>query len=226
MAGLLSPALSQRGFKMPRPKKITLDVADANLTGFASNVTGATWTLSTTATTDSLAHQVSIRNDSITDHSGKTALLTGTDADDKAITETVTLPGASATVESSLYFKTLTSIVPSATIGSDTMDIGWVDEVVSKTYPINWRGGDMKIGIIITGTMDVTLQHTFDDVQDATIAASQGAMAWINTSDSNAVNATASVNSFYDYLPRAARLVVNSYSSGAEVDITFIQQDF
>ena len=45
-----------------RIKSINFDVADASTTGFASNVTGAAFTLTTTATSDGLAHQVSIKN--------------------------------------------------------------------------------------------------------------------------------------------------------------------
>jgi len=47
-----------------RPHRFTFTPADANLIGFLSNATGATWTLTNTATTDLLAHQVSIKNDS------------------------------------------------------------------------------------------------------------------------------------------------------------------
>ena len=84
-----------------RPNVIDIDVADADLTGFLSNATGATWTIATTAPTDGLAHQVSIRNDTANDHSAKTAVLTGTDANNAVLTETVTLPAGSATVEAS-----------------------------------------------------------------------------------------------------------------------------
>lgn len=97
----------------------------ANLTGFLSNATGSTWTLTATVTADGLAHKVTIKNDSATNHSAKTALLTGTDSADAAQTETVALPNSSATVTSTKSFKTLTTVVPSATIGGDTMDIGW-----------------------------------------------------------------------------------------------------
>ena len=54
-----------------RPKNLDLDPANANLTGYLSNATGAgPFTMTTTSSGDSLAHQVSIRNDSITDFSG------------------------------------------------------------------------------------------------------------------------------------------------------------
>lgn len=210
---------------MPRPKKKTLDVADANLTGFASNVTGATWTLTATAATDNLAHQVSIRNDSATDHSGKTAILTGTCPDGRTLTETVTLPAGSATVESTNYFLTLTSVVPSATIGADTMDIGWVDEVSSSTFPLNWRSSEVAISTGVTGTINYTLQQTFDNVQDDVNFSNQSEFTWTNSTDSNLVAATASQITNYDKMPTAIRFIINSYSSGAELDYWIVQSD-
>ena len=195
-----------------RPKMIDIDVADESLTGFASNVTGATWTLTNTTPTDGLAHQVSIRNDAAVNHSAKTATLVGTDADGKALTETINLPNTSATVESTKYFKTLTSITPSATIGTDTMDIGWVDEVSSQTIPIDWRSPyAMNISVDVTGTLNFTVQQTFADVlggvaavwSDITALASKSA----DTTSVAAVGAT------------AIRIITSSYSSGAELQM-------
>lgn len=209
---------------MPRPKRITVDVADASLTGFASNVTGASFTLTTTATTDGLAHQVSIKNDSATDHSGKTVTLVGTDADGRAQTEVVTGPGSSATVESSKYFATLTSATPSATIGSDTFDIGWVDEVASQTFPVNWRASQISVALTVTGTVNYTLQQIFQKVEDSSIA-DQSAYTWSNSTDSNVVAATTSQITTFDKPITAIRLIFNSYSSGAAVDADILQAD-
>ena len=199
-----------------RIKKYDVDLADASLTGFASNVTGATWTLTATAATDGLAHQVSIKNDSATDHSAKTAILTGTDPEGRVQTETVNLPGSSATIESVGYFLTLTSVVPSATIGSDTMDIGWVDEVATSTYPLNYRTEVAPtVSVDVTGTIDFTVQETFDDVLGgdtavwAAITALSGKTA--DTTAQSSLHAT------------AVRLIINSYSSGAELQMNIIQ---
>lgn len=200
---------------MSQPKFIDIDVADANLTGFASNVTGATFTLSTTATSDGLAHQVSIRNDSATDHSGKTVALVGTDADDMPQTETVTAPGTSATVESTKYFKTLTSATPSATIGADTFDIGWVDEVASKTVMLDrTKGFGAVCQIDVTGTLDATVQVT---LSNRNVYTGQESFRWIATTNTNLVALTA--DKIGDIEPQcvATRLIFNSYSSGAEL---------
>ena len=83
-----------------RPKTFTFSPVTTSATGFVSNATGATWTLTNTATTDGMGHQVTIHNDAATDHSAKTAVLVGTDVDGNAITETMNLPAGTATTTS------------------------------------------------------------------------------------------------------------------------------
>jgi len=205
-----------------RPKTFDFDVADANLTGFASDVTGAEFVLTANAATDGLAHQVSIRNDSITDHSGKAVTLVGTDQDGRALTEVVTAPGISATVESTGYFLTLTSATPSATIGADTFDIGWVDEVSGKVIPLNWRSSAAApIYVDVTGTINFTVQETFQNVFDAS---REGlSIVW---RDITALSAkTADAIGAATVGATAIRFVINSYSSGAEAQMYVTQSD-
>lgn len=214
-----------------RPKLLDFDPANANLTGFASNVTGATWTLTANESGDGLAHQVSIRNDSATDHSGKTATLVGTDADGRAQTETIALPAGSATVESTKYFLTLTSVTPSATIGADTMDIGWVDEFASQTIPLDsYRENAPTIGINVTGTISLDVQLTNDDVfahnkeytPAALVKADQEAYLWLD--DATLAAVTADAHAALGIWPvRAMRIIANSYTSGAEAQVTLTQ---
>lgn len=206
-----------------RPKQLDFDPANANLTGFASNVTGAAFTITTTATSDGLAHQVSIRNDSATDHSGKTVTLVGTDADGRAQTEVVTGPAGSATVESTKYFKTLTSATPSATIGADTFDIGWVDEFASQTIPLNWRADTPPIvQVVVTGTINFDIEGTLQDFRADPVAPftfnDQSDLEWFNDA-----NFTAKTASLTDDLAmpgyRAIRIVANSYTDTAELQV-------
>lgn len=206
-----------------RPKQLDFDPANANLTGFASNVTGAAFTLTTTATSDGLAHQVSIRNDSATDHSGKTVTLVGTDADGRAQTEVVTGPAGSATVESTKYFKTLTSATPSATIGADTFDLGWVDEFASQTIPLNWRADTPPIvQVVVTGTINFDIEGTLQDFRADPVAPftfnDQSDLEWFNDA-----NFTAKTASLTDDLAmpgyRAIRIVANSYTDTAELQV-------
>lgn len=117
-----------------------------DLVGYQANVTGPTWNpLGNTATTDGLGHRVTIRNDSATDHSAKTVALIGTDYLGNAITETVALPGPSGITQSYQYFKTLTSAIPSASIGIDTMDIGWNGGIDPTVGGSGWIAGGRLI---------------------------------------------------------------------------------
>lgn len=205
-----------------RPKTFDFDPANASLTGFLSNATGATWTLSATSSGDDLAHQVSIRNDSATDHSAKTAILTGTDSDGRAQTETVNLPAGSATVESTKYYLTLTTVVPSATIGADTMDIGWVDEFASKTIPLDHRAyNPASIQVTVTGTINFDVEATLEDPFSSSIT-DQSTLDWLNDG-----NFTAKTASLVDDLAlpgvRAIRFVVNSYTDTAELQAHLVQ---
>ena len=192
----------------------------ASLTGLATAVTGATWTLSATRAGDFLAHTLTIRNNSVTDHSGKTAIITGTDADGFSQTETLALPGTSATVTSLKYFLTVTSVVPSATIGADTMDIGWSAISYTRTIPLNWRQDQFQISlaVIITGTINVTAQHTFDYLSGVGNIQSAN---WFNHATMSSITATVDGN--YAFPCVATHLKINSVTNGATVKFYVIQ---
>jgi len=214
-----------------RSKYYDFDPANASLTGFASNVTGATWTLTANDSGDSLAHRVSIDNDSATDHSVKTATLVGTDADGYAQTEVMSLPAATPnTTESTKYWLTLTSITPSATIGADTMDIGWVDEFASKTVVLDWyRESGPSVGINVTGTISLDVQLTTNNpllrgdvrVPLANRVSDQDSMVWVDDGTLAAVTAD-TMGQISAWPVKAIRLIANSYTDTAEaqIDIT------
>lgn len=197
------------------PQTFVYTPANPSLTGFASNVSGASWPLTATSSGDGLAHQVSIRNDTANDKAAINITLVGTDADGNAQTETIAGPGASATVESTLYYKTLTSVTPASTWGADTADIGWVDEFVSPVLPLDWLNlAIAALNVNVGGTINFSLEQTFyqftrrdlypepsQDVQWVTIASSQTADGiWRTTGGALGL-----------------RFVVNSYSNGATV---------
>lgn len=199
-----------------RPKVFDIDPANANLTGFRSNATGVDFALTSTSSGDGLAHRISIKNDSGTDHSGKTFALVGTSPDGKAQTETVTGPAGGATVESVGYWLALTSVTPSATIGGDTMDIGWVDEVATQTIPVDAKSTSAcTIATDISGTINFTVQETFNDIQGGATA------QWIPISALSAK--TADTTSSASVGARAIRLVVNSYTDTAEIQMAVSQ---
>lgn len=203
-----------------RLKEYDIDPVNVNLTGYASNVTGDAFVLTANNSGDGLARQVSIRNDTGNSHSGKTIDLVGTDPDGYALSESVTGPGSSATVESAEYFLTLTSATPSATIGADTFDIGWVDEVSTQTIPLNWRSTvGALINVDVTGTIDFTVQETFDNVLRGgqTPQSAYANVQWLNISA--LATKTADTTSSATVGATAIRLVINSYTDTAEIQM-------
>lgn len=175
-------------------------LAAANLTGHASNVTGAEWAITTAGAADDLAHQVTIRNDSVTDHSAKTMLLTGTDANNVAISETLNAPGTSATVTSVKAYQTLLSAVPSETIGADTFDIGWAATGHSPWVYTNKP--NFAIAVYVGGTLNYDIQHTYDEESGTEIAFN------------SAAGKTADFEVVFTHAVRAVRVDVNSHTSG------------
>jgi len=199
-----------------------LDPANANLTGFASNVTGpGPWAISALTQTsgDGLAHQVSVRNDSATNHSAKTLTLTGTDANGVAQVETLSAPGSSATVESTKYYQTLTSVAIDSTIGGDTFDIGWVDEFCTNNIPLNPENDNIPVfQTVVTGTINYDIEVTMADPYNTTLFPNQTNAPWSN--DANWTAKTGSVvPTALATRARAARLVVNSYTDTAEIQL-------
>lgn len=176
----------------------------ANLTRYASNATGATWTLAQTTTADGLAHFVVITNDSATDHSAKTAIITGTDGAGVAQTETVNLPGVSGTVTSTKLFKTVTSVVPSATIGADTMDIG-----ISAIAATGWikvdSSKDIGVAVDIGGTINYDIEVCYEEPAIGASRAFDHASFTAKTADIAGVIA---------HPVNAVRVYVNSHTSG------------
>ena len=205
---------------MARPKSIVVAPANEDGNGYGNDVTGATFTLTANDAGDELAHIVSILNNTANSHAGKTVTLVGTDADGEALTEVITGPGASATVESTEYFLTLTSATPSATIGADTFDIGWADEVTTQTIPLDFYASTAAtIAVDVSGTINFTVQETFQSVL-TTISPVQN-LTWRNIGALN--NKTADTVNTSLAKATGVHLIINSHSDGAELTMTILQ---
>lgn len=176
--------------------------AAASLTGHASNATGAAWTIATGAAGDGLAHKVTVRNDSVTDHGAKTIVLVGVGPNGETLTETIAAPGTSATVTSTLYYKSLTSATPSATIGADTFDIGWTAAAHSPWLKV--AKCPATVVCFIGGTINFDIQHSHSS-----------SVADSNLYPFNAeAGKTASTEHIYTSPVQKVRINVNSHTSG------------
>jgi len=203
-----------------RPFSKLYSPAAESTTGIVNGATGATspLTLAASGAGDSLAHQLSIT--SAANISAITFTVTGTDADGVTQTEAITGPNAT-TVESTSYFLTVTSITISATLGANTANVGWVDEIVTPTIPLETYARGASANVDITGTINYTVQGTHSDMRTR---ADDGAFNWFDISDPNidVIDITTDVQFGLFPIPRAIRLKTNSYSTGATARLLIV----
>jgi len=204
---------------MPRPIVKTFTPLATTNDALGDTVTGASWALTTTSMSDGMAHVVTVTGNQATDHSAKTLPISGTDADNKVISETINLPNGTAVVSTTKNYKTVnTPLVPSSSIGADTMDIGYTAAANSPTLPVNYLEEPFNLQqvLTVTGTINCTVQHTSDDCWTLVSKAN-----WFDdtTIDDVAVNTEAVLNEPV----RAIRLQVNSVTATATATITLIQ---
>lgn len=156
----------------------------------------------------------------VSDESGKTITVTGTNIAGAAITETVTGPNATTgyTVQS---FKTVTSIAASAaftgavTVGTNTIaDSAWVR--FDSYAPSN-----ISIQCTVSGTVNYTVQTTLDDPNSSTNPVAPASVTWVSTSDASVVGATTTQQSNFLFSPLFARVLLNSGTG--TVTATFLQ---
>lgn len=205
--------------------KFDMDLADPDPDGLADNndSSGATLTLDgaltsggTFTSADGFAHRLDIIDTATQDQSGSTFNVTGTDENDNTQTEAVTGPGSGATVESTKYFKTVTSVTITNPTALGTVDMGTVDEVMSPIYVLDRNSPNVAayavMGLVGTCVFDIDI--TFDNI----LAEGSASANWfeVQADKSADLNATA---------PQGAsgiRLGFDSYTNGAELQFHVI----
>jgi len=136
--------------------------------------------------------------------SGNTFVVTGTDQNGDAATESITGPNA-GTVESTGYWRTITSITISANaVGAIT--VGTVDEAVTVDVMLNKYVTSTVAVSGLAGTINYGIQESFDPQNAVPVN-------WIDAQASKTADLAAELTAKASY----TRLVVNSYSSGAEL---------
>lgn len=205
--------------------KFDMDLADADPDGLADNndSSGATLTLDgaltsggTFTSADGFAHRLDIIDTATQDQSGSTFNVTGTDENDNTQTEAVVGPASGATVESTKYFKTVTSVTITNPTALGTVDMGTVDEVMSPIYVLDRNSPNVAayavMGLVGTCVFDIDI--TFDNI----LAEGSASANWfeVQADQSADLNATA---------PQGAsgiRLGFDSYTNGAELQFHVI----
>lgn len=176
-----------------------------------SGVTSGEWFSS-----DSVGHIVSFT--STANHSALTFTVTGFEDSNRniAVTETISGPNNN-TVSGSSYFSIITSISSDGAVGTNTSG-GFAASSSTQRVPLNVYAAPFTtgIGVTITGTINFTVQHSFDDPQDVTITP-----VWFDTLDMD--NKTTNSNGNYLAGARITRVKINSYNAGATLKAVWVQ---
>ena len=211
-----------------RAFEIDVDLETANLAGLASNVASSAVAIVMDGTlldsnllftsADGLGRIIVIVDSDTDTQSDVTFTLTGTDAQGDAITDVVTGPASAATVASAKYFKTVSSIAASAAQGgTEKIDVGTRGttlSAVSKAYPLNsYEQVAPMVSVNVTGTINFTVQQTYNDLLNT--KDSTGTVIWEDVSA--LASKTADTTASLGIGARGVRIVINTYSTGAEL---------
>lgn len=211
-----------------RPFEIDVDLETADLDGLASAVDSNAVAivmdgdlldsnlLFTSA--DGLGRIIVIVDADTDTQSDVTFTIVGTNANDEAISDVVTGPGSGLTVASAKYFKTVSSISASAAQGgTEKIDVGTRGTTLSaatKAYPLNSRDSVAPmVSVDVTGTLNFTVQQTYDNLLTDTDAS--GNIRWEDVTA--LASKTADTTAQLGIGCRGMRIVINTYSTGAEL---------
>lgn len=146
--------------------------------------------------------------------------ITGTSASGNIQTETLLGPDT-ATVYTSLDFKTVTSVVASATV-TGNITVG-TNGVASSPWVMfdPYSFPQIALQCDVTGSVNYTVQQTLDDPNSSTNPVAPSAVVWINNPTAGLVGASTDQQGSYAIGPLFAKVTLNSGTGS--VRSTFIQ---
>ena len=132
--------------------------------------------------------------------------ITGTDEQGREISETIAGPSAGDVV-TSLDFLTVTQVAVSAAVGTD-VDGGSNGVGGSIPIPVDQylAPTNIGLGLTVSGTVDVTVQHSFDDP----FGDPSALPVWFDNDAAELVNASTNQDGNFAFPPRMLRLLTNS----------------
>ena len=155
---------------------------------------------------------------SVSNDSGKTFIVVGTDHSGNSITETITGPNATS-VTSVLTYRTVNSVTISAA-AAGAITVGNSQSGSSPSIALDpWAFPQVAIQCSVTGTVNYTVQQTLDNPNDPVNPIARTSMQWVDHPDTNLVAATATKQGNYGYAPLFMRLVINSGSGSVRMTV-------
>lgn len=140
------------------------------------------------------------------DYSAFTFTIVGTDANGSVITEVLTGPNTT-TVNSVLYYASITSITASGGVVAGTVQVGTTGTVTSRWARMDsWANAQSVVQVNTTGTLTYSVETSMDDPNDPTAPVAFNDMTWLDALDANLVSETADKSGFLAYTPTWVRL--------------------
>lgn len=149
---------------MPNPVVVTVGpLVTANTGLYIANVTPTAGSLTVTGTAPAVPRRVSVIYGS--EASARTLQIIGTNQFGNPISQTLTIPaGAGGSVATTIDFATVTGVRAFAT-WTAAMSVGTNGVASSPWFTIDIMRNPINIavGATVTGTVNYTLEHTYDD---------------------------------------------------------------
>lgn len=145
--------------------------------------------------------------------------INGTTATGSPRTETLIVSGGSSYTQLDYHFVTSISVNQATTAA---VTVG-TNGVANTTWVYTDPYADAQIGFqcTVSGTVNYTVQSTFDDPDSPTNPVAPALVTWITTNDTNMVGATTSLQSNFLFAPTYIRVLLNSGSGS--VTMTVVQ---
>tara|TARA_R110000782_G_C14799199_1_gene411711 strand:- start:135 stop:782 length:648 start_codon:yes stop_codon:yes gene_type:complete len=168
---------------------------------------------------DGLSHLISFTAGA--DASATTLTITGFVDVERRIprTESIAAPNTT-TISTTSYFTVITSITTDVGLTVATKG-GIAQEARLPRTVLNYLASPVTVGIgvVITGTIDYTVQHSFNNPQDI-----EDEPTWFPTLNMSAVTVNTDGNLAAGV--SISTVSINTYTSGATIDVTYVQGAF
>jgi len=100
------------------------------------------------------------------------------------------------------------------------VEADWAAGNVTAPIPIDWRNGPAALRIDVTGTINYDLQQTFDDIQFKAQP-----FTWAVDDSATQAAQTTGQSILFRAHPKAIRLLINSFTTGATITLSYTQID-
>ena len=145
--------------------------------------------------------------------------VTGLDQGGNAVSEVV--PGVNIGTSTSVLTYSVVKSVVATNAAAANIEIGNTQSASSQWFRMDeWAIPNIGIGVDVSGTVNYTVQQSFDDPNSPTSPVTANAMHWINCPDLSLVAATVDAYAFYNFIPTWIRIVMNSGSGTVTMTAT------